>query len=78
MKRLYILEQKSKTLEIILETLVEELMDEGLIDEDGFDNMIIERIKKLEKHQRKEIEEQEEQDESESLLFPFFGKKGEA
>lgn len=78
MKRLYILEQKIKTLEIILETLVEELMDEGLIDENGFDNKIIERIKKLEKHQRKEIEEQEEQEEPESLLFPFFGKKGEA
>ena len=78
MKRLYILEQKIKTLEIILETLVEELMDEGLIDENGFDNKIIQRIKKLEKHQRKEIEEIEEQEEPESLLFPFFGKKGEA
>ena len=47
MKRLYILEQKIKTLEIILETLVEELMDEGLIDEDRFDNNIIAKIKKL-------------------------------
>ena len=75
MKRLYILEQKIKTLEIILETLVEELMDEGLIDEGRFDNNIIEKIKKLETHQKKEIDEQEE---PESLLFPFFGKKGEA
>ena len=75
MKRLYILEQKIKTLEITLETLVEELMDEGLIDENGFDNKIIERIKKLENYQKEEIEEQEE---PESLLFPFFGKKGEA
>ena len=75
MKRLYILEQKIKTLEIILETLVEELMDEGLIDEDRFDNNIIEKIKKL----SEELEiEKEEQDEKEITSFPFFGKKGEA
>ena len=75
MKRLYILEQKIKTLEIILETLVEELMDEGLIDEDGFDNNIIAKIKKL----SEELEiEKEEQDEKEITSFPFFGKKGEA
>ena len=75
MKRLYILEQKIKTLEIILETLVEELMDEGLIDEDRFDNNIIEKIKKL----SEELEiEKEEQDEKEVTSFPFFGKKGEA
>ena len=75
MKRLYILEQKIKTLEIILETLVEELMDEGLIDEGRFDNNIIEKIKKL----SEELEiEKEEQDEKEITSFPFFGKKGEA
>tara|TARA_R110000796_G_scaffold33925_4_gene87749 strand:- start:483 stop:710 length:228 start_codon:yes stop_codon:yes gene_type:complete len=75
MKRLYILEQKIKTLEIILETLVEELMDEGLIDEDRFDNNIIAKIKKL----SEELEiEKEEQDEKEITSFPFFGKKGEA
>ena len=73
MKRLYILEQKIKTLEIILETLVEELMDEGLIDEDRFDNNIIAKIKKL-----SEELEKEEQDEKEITSFPFFGKKGEA
>ena len=75
MTRLYILEQKIKTLEIILETLVEELMDEGLIDEDRFDNNIIAKIKKL----SEELEiEKEEQDEKEITSFPFFGKKGEA
>ena len=75
MKRLYILEQKIKTLEIILETLVEELMDEGLIDEGRFDNNIIAKIKKL----SEELEiEKEEQDEKEITSFPFFGKKGEA
>ena len=75
MKRLYILEQKIKTLEIILETLVEELMDEGLIDEDRFDNNIIAKIKKL----SEELEiEKEEQDEKEITSCPFFGKKGEA
>ena len=75
MKRLYILEQKIKTLEIILETLVEELMDEGLIDEDRFDNNIIAKIKKL----SEELEiEKEEEDEKEITSFPFFGKKGEA
>jgi hypothetical protein len=75
MKRLYILEQKIKTLEIILETLVEELMDEGLIDEDRFDNNIIAKIKKL----SEELEiEKEEEEESEIGLFPYYGKKGEA
>ena len=60
MKRLYILEQKIKTLEIILETLVEELMDEGLIDEDRFDNNIIAKIKKLSEELEIEKEEQDE------------------
>ena len=69
------MEQKIKTLEIILETIVDELIEEELIDEVRFDNTIIEKIKKLETHQKKEIDEQEE---PESLLFPFFGKKGEA
>ena len=74
MKRLYILEQKIKTLEIILETLVEELMDEGLIDEDRFDNNIIAKIKKL----SEELEIEKEEEESEIGLFPYYGKKGEA
>ena len=47
MTRLYILEQKIKTLEIILETIVDELIEEELIDEVRFDNAIIAKIKKL-------------------------------
>jgi hypothetical protein len=65
MTRLYILEQKLKTLEIILETMVEELIDEELIDGDLFDKKLIEKIK-------------EEEEESEIGLFPYYGKKGEA
>ena len=75
MTRLYILEQKIKTLEIILETIVDELIEEELIDEVRFDNAIIAKIKKL----SEEIEiEKEEQDENEITSFTFFGKKGEA
>ena len=75
MTRLYILEQKIKTLEIILETIVDELIEEELIDEVRFDNAIIEKIKNL----SKELEiEKEEQDEKEITSFLFFGKKGEA
>jgi len=75
MTRLYILEQKIKTLEIILETIVDELIEEELIDEVRFDNAIIQKIKNL----SKELEiEKEEQDEKEITSFPFFGKKGEA
>jgi|TARA_B110000027_G_scaffold117463_1_gene128793 hypothetical protein len=75
MTRLYILEQKIRTLEIIIETIVDELVEEGLIDEVRFDNAIIEKIKKL--SEELEIEKQE-QDEKEISSFPFFGKKGEA
>ena len=75
MTRLYILEQKIRTLEIILETIVDELIEEELIDEVRFDNAIIKKIKEL----NIEIEkEKEEEDEKEFLSFPFFGKKGEA
>jgi hypothetical protein len=75
MTRLYILEQKIKTLEIILETIVDELIEEELIDEVRFDNAIIEKIKNL----NKELEiKKEEEDEKEFSSFPFFGKKGEA
>lgn len=75
MTRLYILEQKIRTLEIILETIVDELIEEKLIDEVRFDNAIIKKIKQL----NNEIEkEKEEEDEKEFLSFPFFGKKGEA
>ncbi len=75
MTRLYILEQKIRTLEIILETLVDELIEEKLIDEVRFDNAIIKKIKQL----NNEIEkEKEEEDEKEMALFPFFGIKGEA
>jgi hypothetical protein len=75
MTRLYILEQKIRTLEIILETIVDELIEEELIDEVRFDNAVIKKIKEL----SEEIEiEKEEQDENEITSFPFFGKKGEA
>ena len=69
MTRLYILEQKIKTLEIILETIVDELIEEELIDEVRFDNAIIAKIKKL----SEELEiEKEEQDEKEITSFTFF------
>ena len=47
MTRLYILEQKIRTLEIILETIVDELIEEELIDEVRFDNAVIKKIKEL-------------------------------
>jgi len=75
MTRLYILEQKIRTLEIILETIVDELIEEELIDEVRFDNAIIKKIKELNNEIQKE---KEEEDEKEFSSFPFFGKKGEA
>ena len=75
MTRLYILEQKLKTLEIILETMVEELIDEELIDGELFDKKLIEKIKEF-SNEIQEIKEEEE--ESEIGLFPYYGKKGEA
>jgi alpha-N-acetylglucosamine transferase len=75
MTRLYILEQKIRTLEIIVETIVDELIQEELIDEVRFDNSIIKKIKQLNNEIQKE---KELEDEKEMLSFPFFGKKGEA
>ena len=60
MTRLYILEQKIRTLEIIIETIVDELVEEGLIDEVRFDNAIIEKIKKLSEELEIEKQEQDE------------------
>ena len=60
MTRLYILEQKIRTLEIIIETIVDELVEEGLIDEVRFDNAIIEKIKKLSEEVEIEKQEQDE------------------
>ena len=54
MTRLYILEQKIRTLEIILETIVDELIEEELIDEVRFDNAIIKKIKELNNEIQKE------------------------
>jgi alpha-N-acetylglucosamine transferase len=75
MTRLYILEQKIRTLEIIVETIVDELIQEELIDEVRFDNSIIKKIKQLNNEIQKE---KELEDEKEMQSFPFFGKKGEA
>jgi uncharacterized coiled-coil protein SlyX len=72
MSRLYILEQKIATLEIIIESLVEELIDSEIVDRDGLDKKILDRIKEL----GNQVKEQEI--EVELLNFPYWGEKGEA
>jgi uncharacterized coiled-coil protein SlyX len=72
MSRLYILEQKIATLEIIIESLVEELIDSKIVDRDGLDKKILDRIKEL----GNQVKEQEI--EVELLNFPYWGEKGEA
>ena len=72
MSRLYILEQKIATLEIIIESLVEELIDSKIVDRDGLDKKILNRIKEL----GNQVKEQEI--EVELLNFPYWGEKGEA
>jgi predicted 2-oxoglutarate/Fe(II)-dependent dioxygenase YbiX len=59
MNKLYILEQKIATLEIILESIVEELIETELVNRKKLDFRIIERIKELSnevKDEEKQIE----------------------
>ena len=72
MNKLYILEQKIATLEIILESLVEELIESEVIDRDGLDARIVERIKEFGNRF------EEEQKQIQLLNFPYWGEKGEA
>jgi hypothetical protein len=72
MNKLYILEQKIATLEIILESIVEELIETKLVNGETLDARIIERIKELSnkvKEEKKQIE---------LFDFPYWGEKGEA
>jgi hypothetical protein len=72
MSRLYILEQKIATLEIIIESLVEELINNEIVNRDGLDKKILDRIREL----GNQVKEQEI--EVELLNFPYWGEKGEA
>ena len=72
MNRLYILEQKITTLEIIVESLVEELIENEIVNRDGLDARIVERLKELGNQIK------EEQDQIQLLNFPYWGEKGEA
>ena len=71
MNKIYLLEQKISTLEIILEALIDELIDQELIDQIELDNKILTKIKNL----NKEIKEERE---IEIIDFPYWGEKGEA
>ena len=72
MNKLYILEQKITTLEIIIESLVEELIENEMVDRDGLDERILERLKEL----GNQIKEEKEQ--VQIFNFPYWGEKGEA
>jgi hypothetical protein len=72
MNKLYILEQKITTLEIIIESLVEELIENEIVDRDGLDVRIVERLKELGNQMK------EEQNQIQLLNFPYWGEKGEA
>lgn len=72
MNKLYILEQKITTLEIIIESLVEELIENKIVDRDGLDKRILERLKELGNQIR------EEKEQVQILNFPYWGEKGEA
>lgn len=72
MNKLYILEQKITTLEIIIESLVEELIENQIVDRDGLDARIVERLKELGNQIK------EEQNQIQLLNFPYWGEKGEA
>jgi len=72
MNKLYILEKKIETLEIILESIVEELIDTELVNREALDAKILERIKEL----ANEIKDEEKQ--IDLLNFPYWGEKGEA
>ena len=72
MNKLYILEQKISTLEIIIESLVEELIENELVNQETLDGRIIEKIKEL----GNKLKEQEK--EVQIFNFPYWGEKGEA
>ena len=72
MDKLYILEQKISTLEIIIESLVEELIENELVNQETLDGRIIEKIKEL----GNKLKEQEK--EVQIFNFPYWGEKGEA
>jgi len=72
MNKLYILEQKITTLEIILESLVDELIEEELINPKRLDSRIVERLKELSEKVR------EEKEAMNLIHFPYWGQKGEA
>ena len=72
MNKLYILEQKISTLEIIIESLVEELIEKELVNQESLDSRILEKIKEL----GNKIKQEEQQ--IQLLNFPYWGEKGEA
>jgi hypothetical protein len=77
MNKLYILEQRLATLEIILEAIVDELIDQELVSQIKLDKNIIQKIKSLsEKIEHEKIELIEDDDDNFELSI--FGKKGEA
>jgi len=82
MNKLYILEQKIATLEIILESIVDELIEQEFINQKKLDTRIIKKIKDLSEQIKEETLEliDDNDDEFELLIngIPFFGKKGEA
>jgi hypothetical protein len=71
MNKLYLLEQKISTLEIILESIVDELIEQELVNQTTLDTKILEKIKKLNETLREETE-------LEMVSFPYWGEKGEA
>jgi|14BtaG_2_1085337.scaffolds.fasta_scaffold11272_3 hypothetical protein len=72
MNKIYLLEQKISTLEIILEALIDELIDQELLDQLELDSKILTKIK----HLNNQIEKEKE--EIEIIDFPYWGEKGEA
>lgn len=72
MNKIYLLEQKISTLEIILESLIDELIDQELLDQLELDSKILTKIKHLNNQIKKEKEE------IEIIDFPYWGEKGEA
>ena len=72
MNKIYLLEQKISTLEVILESLIDELIDQELLDQLELDSKILTKIK----HLNNQIEKEKE--EIEIIDFPYWGEKGEA
>ena len=54
MNKIYLLEQKISTLEIILESLIDELIDQELLDQLELDSKILTKIKHLNNQIEKE------------------------